>query len=134
MILCCSKGCHCDMSKWGQSPAAGWQMQNSGWRGKKPGDKCPNSCWNGIGLGSAPCGSRLFDLDARVEYLHDKLFTRRLNGNDKRLDTHSVIDVHRGIDVRAELRRLILEGKKPVTGYFCTSIREVHDHVILHIQ
>lgn len=132
MILCCSAGCHCDMTKWDQSPGAGWQMQHSGWRGKKAGDKCPNSCWNGIGLGSTPCGRRLFDLDARVEELYGKLFTRRLSGNDKRLDTHNLMDAHRGMDVRAELRRLILAGKSPVTGYLCTSIREVHDPVIFH--
>lgn len=134
MTLCCSNGCHCDMSKWEQSPGAGWQMQHSGWRGKVPGDKCPNSCWNGIGLGSTPCGRLLFDLDERVDELYGKLFTRRLSGNDKRLDTHNQIDAHRGIGVRSELRRLILAGKKPVTGYFCTRIREVHNPVILYLR
>lgn len=134
MTLCCSNGCHCDMSKWEQSPGAGWQMQHSGWRGKAPGDKCPNSCWNGIGLASTACGRRLFDLDARVEDLYSRLFSRRLSGNDNRLDTHNCIYVHRGIDARAELRRLILAGKKPVAGYFCTAIREVHTPVILHLQ
>jgi hypothetical protein len=122
------------MSKWEQSPGMGWQMQNNRWRGKKIGDKCPNSCWNGIGLGTTPCGARLFDLDARVDELYSKLFSRRLSGNDKRLETHSLMNAGRGIDVRAELRRLILAGKKPVTGYFCTAIREVHDPAILHIR
>lgn len=122
------------MVKWEQSTGAGWQMQNNGWRGKSPGDKCPNSCWNGIGLGTTPCGCRLFDLDGRVEDLYNKMFSRRLSGNDKRLDTHNLLDAHRVIDVRAELRRLILAGKRPATGYFCTSIREVHDPVILHLR
>jgi hypothetical protein len=36
--------------------------------------------------------------------------------------------------VRSELRRLILAGKKPVTGYLCTGIREVHDPVILYLR
>jgi hypothetical protein len=133
MILCCSAGCSCDMSKFAQSPGAGWMLQHSGWNNKKLGDKCPEACWNGVGLGTNYCGRRLFDLDVRVEELYGKLFSRRLSGNDKRLDTHNLIYAHRGIDIRAELRRLILAGKKPVTGYFCTAIRESHNRVILSL-
>jgi hypothetical protein len=105
------------MGVWSRSPGTGWQMAHSAWRNKKPGDKCPNSCWNGIGLKTTACNKRLFDLDARVEELYDRLFTRRLSGNDKRLHTHNYMHTGRGIDTRSELRRLILAGKKPVTGY-----------------
>lgn len=120
------------MSIWEKSPSAGWQMQHNGWRGKKPGDRCPERQWHGIGLGSKACGGTLFDLDARVEELCSKLYTRRISGNDKRLGTMRTIYVTRDVDQVAIICSLLLDGKKVTTGYFCTAVRDYHSPVILH--
>ena len=134
MILCCSAGCHCDMDGFTSGKGTGWLMQHSAWQIKKVGDKCPEGCWNGIGFRTTYCGRKLFDLDKRVEKLYSRLFSHRISGNDPRLNRMTWKNLERGVDTREVIRKLILEGKRPATGYFCTSIRELHSPVILHLR
>lgn len=114
---------------------SGWLFMHSAWRSKKPGDTCPSV--SGYDRMRSPptsyCGRRLFDLDERVEKLYNDLFKKRISGNDVRFNTMEFVFADKGeIETKKQIRELLLSGSKPICGYTSTSIRGLHERVILY--
>jgi len=73
-------------------------------------------------------------MNEQVQKIHANIFKKRLSPNkdySSKWEFISLRDIKKPLTIDEKIEELLKEGKKVKGGYFCTSVRDYHEHYLM---